>query len=762
MGSSIEQKLYNRVWACCLSAMCLLLAMLLSSGLAAAEQELNFAGWEDMRVIALEDWTASVLCEDIDGDGRAEVVTVNNNKSRLDIFEWLPVEKRKQEQRSLPNELPMAEEWTRTDIRLDQLPTSVRTADITKDGDLELIVQVLHPARIIVLDQQNNKWSEQFHIDLLDGETRRHFPMLVHNNNAVPTVLVSCDDGVQEVVLQEGARPCWQHPRERTPVWGWGLADINNDGSEDVVSWLRDKERPLVAQLWSHIGFAPMQSLGEIDAHVARLLRHADGSTNICTISEHNQQLVRRYTLGTEEVSAWGDVRSISYPENALCTSVMCGERKALIVCDNDSSQMRDYYITEDGWQAGDGFPSVTDIVEVVTPAAAPQNILLYTKGGSELLRSQWTDGRLSFPVPWACGPEDDAETSKKILALGSAGSTAWWVQAVTLGKKSARLHLFQWALGQIEPTCLTFAMSGKEIEQAQYLGNNRLLVWRKFSKEPELLYADGAGQTQVTKMPHLKGVPKHAFPLLQQPDGTLRLARLEKGVIQWLDEDLQATDQVMIGDGQFAISWLCDATGQVWLLEQGGKRVHLMEPDAGGILRVAQTETLPGGRALMNDHILGTVLIGHGGLSVIGAGASARLHVVQSIDATEDQPQDDVNPQVHRLLAADIDGDGGEELLLADDFRHQLSAYHLKDGSLQAVLSWKVFTDEKYPYGGQGGDQPEPEPRRISVGDVDGDGAQDCVLYCHDRMLIYLAQKQTFAEQTSREQSDSVEGVAK
>ncbi len=54
-------------------------------------------------------------------------------------------------------------------------------------------------------------------------------------------------------------------------------------------------------------------------------------------------------------------------------------------------------------------------------------------------------------------------------------------------------------------------------------------------------------------------------------------------------------------------------------------------------------------------------------------------------------------------------------------------------------VISWPVFEDKKYPYGG---DQAPlvREPRTVAALDVDGDQRQDLALLCYDRLIFYLA----------------------
>ena len=55
--------------------------------------------------------------------------------------------------------------------------------------------------------------------------------------------------------------------------------------------------------------------------------------------------------------------------------------------------------------------------------------------------------------------------------------------------------------------------------------------------------------------------------------------------------------------------------------------------------------------------------------------------------------------------------------------------------------MTWQVFDDSSYPYGGgPEGPKGAPEPRVFVSLDLDGNGLPDLAMLCHDRLLIYLA----------------------
>lgn len=94
----------------------------------------------------------------------------------------------------------------------------------------------------------------------------------------------------------------------------------------------------------------------------------------------------------------------------------------------------------------------------------------------------------------------------------------------------------------------------------------------------------------------------------------------------------------------------------------------------------------------------------------------------------------------IHRILVADVDGDGRDDGVSCDDRKHELTALLRRPEGLLRSVSWCVFEDRKYPY--DGGDSKElvAEPRRVVGLDADGDGGPDLAMLCQDRLIIYLS----------------------
>ena len=107
-----------------------------------------------------------------------------------------------------------------------------------------------------------------------------------------------------------------------------------------------------------------------------------------------------------------------------------------------------------------------------------------------------------------------------------------------------------------------------------------------------------------------------------------------------------------------------------------------------------------------------------------------------------------------------DVDGDRGDDVLLCDDRRHQLSAMLRRPGSdgaaatLERSVTWRVFDDRKYPYDGGGSQDLVPEPRRAVGLDADGDRVRDLVLVSQDRLVIYLGRDDTAGDRVPADEA--------
>jgi hypothetical protein len=81
------------------------------------------------------------------------------------------------------------------------------------------------------------------------------------------------------------------------------------------------------------------------------------------------------------------------------------------------------------------------------------------------------------------------------------------------------------------------------------------------------------------------------------------------------------------------------------------------------------------------------------------------------------------------------VNGDGFLDLVALDAGEQSLGVLSFSEsGRLMPITRFKVFESRLF----QGGEPREFEPSIALIADLTGDGADDVVLLCHDRVLLY------------------------
>jgi hypothetical protein len=155
--------------------------------------------------------------------------------------------------------------------------------------------------------------------------------------------------------------------------------------------------------------------------------------------------------------------------------------------------------------------------------------------------------------------------------------------------------------------------------------------------------------------------------------------------------------------------------------------------------MRVVDSVKPPAGAALRGDPELGMVLVDQERIVRLAEGRPWELKLLESIDGRVGRRSGVSESTIHRILCTDLDGDGGDDVALCDDRKHELTAMLLGAEGLRRGVSWKVFEDRKYPYDGGESKDTVAEPRRIAGLDADGDGCHDLVMASQDRLVVYL-----------------------
>lgn len=743
------------------------------SGHASAD---DFAGWEGLRVVEQDGYPVRMRSADLDRDGDDELVVVNFRNARLDVYGWKDSIETKDQTPSSDatpspnmghvNDLPMARELQLTEIPIRQPPLDVAVVSFSTDGDrsARLLVLVADPNLLLEFaPDAKGDWAVSRQWDLLAGRATgidRLLHVIPDAQGELIKVMVSFNEGIQTLkITPESSSPQtasaqWLEPRETVGRIDWWLADLDGDGRDDLVEWTNNNAQSLRWYAASPEGFRPAQTLHDRAVNMVSVLERPDGSDELLVLESSPEGVVRRYRLGQGEASALGRQEPLSLPggENAVWATLAIDGRAHLVVADPNQPRVTLYAHGPSGWSPGESYPVSGKIKAMFELPAQPGSLVLWPEGSGDLYQSYWDGGRLTFPQPM--GLDQEVEESQ-ILGLGFGASHAWSIQKADDDLLLHRINeLPHQAVGESESSAsgidtIRFSDAAGKAERAIVLGDQRLLVADKFTKGLRLvrLLDQESGEAQSSTPSRLSKATLDEFKLFRTRNGqdgeAARVGWQTDGVVQWLGDDLHAEDQVMLPDGRRIADLVLNEDGSAWALQQGGGAIHRLTPDDAGVLRVDATTRLDGkGRSLVQDDALGLLMKTTDGITRLAEGQPRELEVAQSLDARAGRPEGVRDATVHRVMSVDLDGDGRVDALLADDVRHQLTAMSMSgEGQLAPMMSWPVFEDIAYPYGG-GGDNQVREPRSVVALDLDGDGGQDLALLNHDRLLIYLARE--------------------
>ncbi|MFM7205959.1 MAG: FG-GAP repeat domain-containing protein [Planctomycetaceae bacterium] len=719
--------------------------------LASAEPH-PFEGWQGMRVIPLDGRAERLLVADLGHDGRDDVVVVNPRQARLDVYRWLPPgDRRRDDARDAdrPNELPLAPDWAHGEVPIDEMPVDAVAHDVDGDGRPELLVLSTPSNRVSIYAQAAGAaidakaaWKKAGDWNLLAGTPAGKSGCLLVRDlpGGGHELLVSCEQGIQQVPLVRGSRAVWLPPRETRSRIDWQLADLDGDGDRDLVEWSSVARQ--VVRWYPCDGdgrLLPAQTLHDQPIEGLQVGGHPSGAADVYLLGGSDKGVLRRYQLAAGEPTDVGrhDALPLAGAARHGWCGMMVGESAAavpaIVAVDTAQPRLRMHRLGPEGWLAEESFPSIGGIKALAAPAGAAGTLLVWAKDASDLHRCRWENGRLTYPQPWEREGKD-----RKIVALDSVGSTVWWAQRV-----GSDLDLFVWPADQPEPTATRYAGLGPKVEQVVWLGGDTLLVQDAYATAGRFVtLVDGKPDV---KTPALLAKVDLSEYLLLDVNGVLRRARLTDGVLQWLGDDLHPVDQVMLTEGQKIAAYLplpaaTGTAGEAWALEQGGGFLHRLAADEAGVMRVAASVKPPAGTNLRWDPVLGLLLVDQDRVVRLSRGRPWELKLLESIDGRVGRRSGVSESTIHRVLATDIDGDHTDDVALCDDRKHQLTALLRRSEGLQRSVTWKVFEDRKYPYDGGESKDMVPEPRRLAGLDADGDGRRDLAMISQDRLVIYLS----------------------
>ena len=691
----------------------------------------EFTGWEGLRVLPLEGGISASDLGDVDGSGNEQLFIANRRQSRIDIYKWLPPGERKNADKSTqPNDLPMAQDFDRSEIVLERPPFDILLKNFDEDPELELVVLTTLPLTLHLYNQEKGEWklSESWK---LPNENLQSLSIL----NVGNAIYISTINGILIQELTKGKQSSWMKPKE-TGIRriNWWEYDVDKDGSKDLVDLIVGTSDRVHFRWYKNVegNFLPAIPLGDVEGTYGNLDKTAKEPTFFFQ-NPVRGNTVNEYTLEKDEESDFGSNRLLPVLNirEEQRTSIIIDGKKCLVEIDPDRPLMRVSALEKEGFKQVGNFP----ILRKTKAIAAPQgkNFILMQVGDSpDLYVSKWENGRFTYPENYA---DKEEKESTKLLGFGMHTTEVWWVNSV-----DDSLFLYLLKSGKEKPEVIEFKGIGNGLNDALWLGNNSLMVRKKYAKNATF-YRIENGEAKAFQVAHLQDAAESQFKFFIE-DGKLQLSRIIDGIIQFYGDDLQPVDQVMLEDGSKIIDAVqLDKT--LYVLDQSGEKIHKLEKDKSGLMKEIDNFEVLNANFMKNDVNLGLLLTNTRYVNAVQKGQPVKFKLKNSITEKLGLPTGTKNAVISRFHLLDVAGTKRNEVLNVDFNRHQITLVDISGDSPKSLASWKVFDDGKYPYSdGSNNGSSSSSPYMIQTLDFDGDGIKELVMGCHDRLLIYLGKE--------------------
>jgi hypothetical protein len=181
------------------------------------------------------------------------------------------------------------------------------------------------------------------------------------------------------------------------------------------------------------------------------------------------------------------------------------------------------------------------------------------------------------------------------------------------------------------------------------------------------------------------------------------------------------------------------DGRPEVILLDSWAKEVTVLRRLADGTL--GDPHSIPlGGLSLQNARLSvndftgdgkpDIVVLTQGGLAVIPLGrAKPEFELLAGYES------DAEHAGMGDVVAGDLFGDGGSELVVLDVINHAVELVRWEtETTLRRLYRFTVFEKKVF----RGREQEDAEPRQAVLSDLTGDGRTDIALLVHDRIVLY------------------------
>ena len=766
-------------------------ALILASIVALAPQSADLSatyGFQPLEVQKIDPKAGPIGTADLDGDGRRDLIAVNNHKSRIEVYYQRPDAKPGEEKAPAPgsNELPELWRFRRESVSVPNEVDAVVPHDFDGDGRLDLIY-VGQPGTVGFVRQTRPGVFE----------VTRKLPVkgLVgsRDNLHVANLL---GDSKPELVGNVGGRiMVWPLDKDQlgTPtelIVGAGNAvasvvdDFDGNGTLDVAGIVPDDSSPVRIWLTSREGdrlvVGPQLRFEMPPLREADSVRLPGEKQALLGVIERPSKRLVFSRLERAPIEGAGD-REASMQTWAFKDPT--NRKRSYAIVDLDSDGRQDLLATNTaenavmlyrqregkGFDAAERFAALADLDAVAALPAAegrPAQVFLLSEKEGVLGRCEAGKDGIGFPkpVPLAAGA---TPTTMNLVQFNGTPMLA----VITKDGRTYALTLIP-ATGEaaMDPKNHRTASLGSLSKSPESIvavdvdheGKTDLLVFTP--DKPMIMVREVTDKDGKAELKTLESKDMGQFGLVAAAngrntavfdvlgDGKAELLVADRNYVRALRYDpappagtspgWQVVKQINADASDAKLTCVAVMGDKVVAGDRENGRMVVFGRDAKGEWSQVEAIEVPGFKfdrifagAFGGDDRPGILAIGDDSFALLRlAGDRWRLAEVASWRSDEPRRVE------HEFVVGDLNGDGFLDITALDAGEQMAEILSFSQaGKLRYGTAFKVFETKIF----SGGEPKEFEPNMGLVTDLTGDGKDDLVLLCHDRVLLYPQQAQ-------------------
>jgi hypothetical protein len=765
-------------------ALAALLGAILLAGAATADDPppplAEFFGFEPLDILPVGPNAGPMLVVDFDGDNLHDLVVVNNRRSRIELFRQRPGAS-PADPVAVPtrtNELPDHWRFERSSIPVGHEIGAIAAYDFDGDGLVDL-VYAGQPGSIVVLRQREPGTFEVARRIAVRGLASGRDGLAVANliGDAAPELVAIVNGRIQiwpilpdfrlgePVVLSAGTGS----------IAAFLIDDLDGSGDLDLVGVIPEDPAPI--RVWRTIRDGERLSLGpqwrfEMPAlRRAATLRLPNDPRAKLAVLERAARRLAVFDLEPTGSDGGGEssLEFIGFEDPSA-------RRRSVVVADVDGDGLLDLVATHvdanaivvyrqqpgRGFAAAESHPAYAELEGLAAAdldGSGRASVLALSEREGVLGRSRWHSGGLSFPTPLPLSP-GHVPVSVAAVQLDRGPTVAAVVRdgrafALDLiGPDGSLEKVPLGELGRAPSTILALdADADGRTDLLLFTPERPMLLLRATAEGWRLLESKDMGQFGLVQAASADNTAVMDFDangreeLLVADRNFVRALRYDEAPADGASPGWQVAGQLNADRADSRLVSLAVLADRVVAADRANNRLVVFGRDEGeprtgvpGRWRQVESIDLRGFRvrSIEAGRFTGgsaeeILVIADDGFAVVRlAGGGASL-----VEIASWRPEDPRSLH-HDLAWGDLNGDGFTDLVLADAGTQSVDLLTFSaDGALLPALSFRIFDTRIF----SGGEVREFEPRQMAIADLTGDGLEDLVLLCHDRVLVHPQQ---------------------